>query len=47
MPEDGTECQSFTVTSIDTLLEYENKLPASIFRQLCLLHCKQTNDVLS
>ena len=35
-PEDDTECESFTFISIDSLLIYENKGSASMFRQLCL-----------
>ena len=37
VPKDDTECESFTVISIDSLLVYANKiLPASIFKQSCL-----------
>ena len=35
-PEDDIECESFTFISIDSLLVYENKGSASMFRQLCL-----------
>ena len=31
MPEDDMECESLTVISVDYLLVYENKSPASIF----------------
>ena len=48
VPEDDIECESFTVTSIDSLLCIrEQILSASIFRQLWLQNCKQTNDRLS
>ena len=36
VPEDGVECESFTVISIDSLLFYKKKLPASTFTHLCL-----------
>ena len=36
VPEDGVEFDYFIVTSIDSLLVYENILPASLFRQLSL-----------
>ena len=35
MAEDGTECESFTVISIDFLLLYENKY----YMQVCLESC--------
>ena len=36
--EDGVECESFTVISIDSLPVYDNKcyILASVFRHLCL-----------
>ena len=36
VPEDDIEYECFSVISIDSLLAYENELPASIFRQLRL-----------
>ena len=46
VPEDDMECESFAVISIGSLLVYV-LFPSSIFRQLCLYICKQTNDRLS
>ena len=44
--EDNIECESFIVISIDSLVVYKNKLPASLLRQLNLENCKQTNGYL-
>ena len=42
--EDGVECKSFTIISIDSLLVYEKKkLSANMFRQICLEICKHRN----
>ena len=31
MPEDGVECKSFTITSIDYLIVYENKYYLQVY----------------
>ena len=31
MPEDGVECESFTIASIDSLLVYENKYYLQVY----------------
>ena len=31
VPEDGTECESFTITSMDSLLVYENKYYLQVY----------------
>ena len=36
VPEDDIECEAFTVVYIDSLLVYDKKFTAGIFRQLCL-----------
>ena len=31
VPEDGVECESFTITSIDSLVVYENKFYLQVY----------------
>ena len=42
VPEDGAECESFTIFSIDFLLVYETKY----YLQVNLENCKHTNERL-
>ena len=35
MPEDDTECESFTVISIDSLVVYENKYYLTVYLNNC------------
>ena len=35
MPQDGTECESFTVIFIDSLLVYENKYYLQVYLDNC------------
>ena len=35
MPEDGVECESFTIISIDSLLVYENKFYLQVYLDSC------------
>ena len=34
-PEDGVECESFTIISIDSLLVYENKFYLQVYLDSC------------
>ena len=48
VPEDDTECESFTVISIDFLLVYENKYHLQVYLDSCAYKIvnKQTTDYL-
>ena len=35
VPEDGVECESFTIISIDSLLDYENKYYLQVYLDKC------------
>ena len=35
MPEDGVECEYFTIISIDSLLVYENKFYLQVYLDNC------------
>ena len=35
MPEDGVECESFTIVSIDSLLVYESKYYLQVYLDNC------------
>ena len=35
MPEDGVECEYFTIISIDSLLVYENKYYLQVYLDIC------------
>ena len=48
VPEDGIECESFTVISIDSLLAYKNKFYLQVFLDKCTYKfaSKQITDIL-
>ena len=48
MPEDDTECELFTVISIDPLLVYENKYYLQVYLDSCAYEIanKQMTDYL-
>ena len=44
MPEDDVECKSFTVISIDSLLDYENKYYLQVYLENICTHNSNNND---
>ena len=44
MPEDDVECKSFTVISIDSLLDYENKYFLQVYLENTCTHNSNNND---
>ena len=48
MPEEGIECESFTVNSIDSLLVYNNKYDLQVYLDNCAYKIvnKQMTDYL-
>ena len=48
MPEDDIECESFTITSIDSLLVYENKYYLQVYLDNCAYNIvnKEMTDYL-
>ena len=43
VPEDDLECEYFTLISIDSCIS-KQIFAGNIFRQLCLLNCRQASD---
>ena len=48
MPEDGVECESFTIIFVDSLLVYENKYYLQVYLDNCAYKMveKQMTDYL-